>query len=1376
NAMNPFNITTGGTIWLNNNTGTRSRGVQLYGADNRYFGKAVGLGDIEVLCDPAPTEIGNRVWLDTNKDGIQGAGEAGINNVTVTLACGTDTATATTNTAGEYYFSNKTGGNATFMDAGESCTLKVNGSQTSLSSYTLTTQNADSKTDNNRYTDIRDSDAANNAGTAEIAFTVGSSGQNNHGLDFGYQPVAAASGLSGKVWLDSNKDGLQNDGTTSGIEGATVELYNPATSSVLATKTTGADGSYQFTSADGLQASTNYQIRIATLDANPPLSYWAITSLHSGSDPLLDSDAAVSGSYWTIALSSPTAGNQVAGNNFGFVVTPVSGCLDAGSTGVSNGQRLYKTHGFDFGGQSVVGYCAEMNDADPAAGDNYSVNSQDRLGLTALQREKIARSYAALTDPDIVFTAASAFPVNQGFGQNFGLSSLLHYMGWYYIEYNEDLNAMSAARLDTNSNYTPEQRIVMKALAGKIADRVNGANGETQYPVQDMYWLWNLTSTSRQDIIIPALYAAGSSCTAARTISGKVFEDVNYGGGAGRAFGTAGTAGVNGARVEVYNATGNFLSSTTTAADGTYTLNGLSSGNYYVRVVNDTVRSTRTGSNGTERGIQIYRTDGITAVNNEVGGRKPAVVDSAANTTNQTLNTTTFKLSGGGQAQSVQPITIADSAITGANFGFNFSTVINTNDSGQGSLRQFMLNAALLGSDNTLAQTGRTAAKENAILELSTNDTNYNATNQYWSIAVQSELPLIGDDIILDASTQPARATAPSFTFANRPVIELNGSATAGTWANGLRLNGSTNGSTVKYFAINRFDNAGIKLTDSKNNLIEANYIGTDPTATANNLSNKGHGVNVISPIGLSVIRGNLIAYNNGDGVTAWNFNGVGADEAVLISSNSIYANLGLGINLVGDGITLNDANDVDTGPNKLLNFPILSELNLTSGNLTVKGCAPAGATVELFEADVSVGGKATPGANKFGKAKDYGEGQTYLSSFVEGSAADTDSANCALPNDTDGNNQTGMKAFSVTIPVPSGVVGGDTITSTATLTNTGTSEFSPVTQVIIAANISGTVYTDGDGNNTYDSGTESGIGSITVTLLNAANNATVATTSTAASGSYSFSIVNTALTYKIQVDTADTDLPIGAVIGTTNPLTSVTVTAGGTKTNQNFGFDLACSTVVTTTADTDNAANNSGSLRDAIQCANATPGADTITFNMPNTEAGFVNPTGTGNDYWSLALNSQLPSITEAVTIDGRTQTTNKGNTNAGNVAAASNVGPNALALAAIAAPEVEIVGQWYGAGFDIKASNVNLYGLGLRRFDTDIRMDQANTTGILMSGMAFGVNAVSGTDPGAGQRSNQHIAVNASDVSFVLTNSVLGYNDTKRGIVTGEYNNVSN
>jgi hypothetical protein len=51
------------------------------------------------------------------------------------------------------------------------------------------------------------------------------------------------------------------------------------------------------------------------------------------------------------------------------------------------------------------------------------------------------------------------------------------------------------------------------------------------------------------------------------------------------------------------------------------------------------------------------------------------------------------------------------------------------------------------------------------------------------------------------------------------------------------------------------------------------------------------------------------------------------------------------------------------------------------------------------------------------------------------------------------------------------------------------------------------------------------------------------------------------------------------------------------------------------------------GSLRQAILNANATPGADTITFNIPGTGVKTIAPT------------SQLPNITETVTIDGTTQ-----------------------------------------------------------------------------------------------------------------------------------------
>ena len=190
-SMDPTgNTHSGGTTNLNNTTGARNSAYQLYRQDNGkpdLFGKGTGLGDLELLCDPAPVEIGNRVWLDQDGDGIQDAGESGIDGVTVKLACGTDEATATTANGGQFLFTNKTGGNATFMGYGESCVLKVDSSQSVVKAYQLATANADGVTSNNALTDVRDSDATDNAGTAEIAFTAGGAGENNHALDIGYQ-------------------------------------------------------------------------------------------------------------------------------------------------------------------------------------------------------------------------------------------------------------------------------------------------------------------------------------------------------------------------------------------------------------------------------------------------------------------------------------------------------------------------------------------------------------------------------------------------------------------------------------------------------------------------------------------------------------------------------------------------------------------------------------------------------------------------------------------------------------------------------------------------------------------------------------------------------------------------------------------------------------------------------------------------------------------------------------------------------------------------------------------------------------------------------------------------------------------------------------
>ena len=81
---------------------------------------------------------------------------------------------------------------------------------------------------------------------------------------------------------------------------------------------------------------------------------------------------------------------------------------------------------------------------------------------------------------------------------------------------------------------------------------------------------------------------------AGNEIAGRVFEDVNYGGGAGRNWTTAsgnGGSARSAARVELFDGAGAFVTSTTTDGSGNYTFTGVAAGNYTVRVVSSSVTS-----------------------------------------------------------------------------------------------------------------------------------------------------------------------------------------------------------------------------------------------------------------------------------------------------------------------------------------------------------------------------------------------------------------------------------------------------------------------------------------------------------------------------------------------------------------------------------------------------------------------------------------------------------------------------------------------------------------------------------------------------------------------------------------------------------------
>jgi len=90
-----------GVMSIDNQTG-EIRSAGNVGATNSGLNS---VGDLQLLCDAPPVELGNRVWSDLNADGIQDANEPGIADLTLQLYKeGGLVASAVTASDGSYYF------------------------------------------------------------------------------------------------------------------------------------------------------------------------------------------------------------------------------------------------------------------------------------------------------------------------------------------------------------------------------------------------------------------------------------------------------------------------------------------------------------------------------------------------------------------------------------------------------------------------------------------------------------------------------------------------------------------------------------------------------------------------------------------------------------------------------------------------------------------------------------------------------------------------------------------------------------------------------------------------------------------------------------------------------------------------------------------------------------------------------------------------------------------------------------------------------------------------------------------------------------------------------------------------------------------------
>lgn len=385
----------------------------------------------------------------------------------------------------------------------------------------------------------------------------------------------------------------------------------------------------------------------------------------------------------------------------------------------------------------------------------------------------------------------------------------------------------------------------------------------------------------------------------AATISGTVFEDVNYGGGAGRSLAASGGVGIAGVRVEVYSGD-TYVTAITTGTGGTfsYTYGGNSART--LRVVNGTVRSSRATCTSCVA-VQTFRTTGTgdtaTPVTNHVGGEVPSFSDAASRATGQNLSDLT---TGTQTAQSIATFDPTASGITisNADFGFNFDTIVNTHDVSsctattgtpatfypcQGTLRQFIINANALTSGGTPSQSGNgqldgsnaslPSGYESSIFMIPSGAANAGQNTGYTNqltggvaiIALTAALPTVtGNNTRLDATTQTVNVgntnagtlnfsatvgvDAISMPAVQRPEVQLNAGNTA------ITLSGASQ--HILGFALQQ----GFIMLSGTSAIARNNGVGM--TATGDSSANTT-GIGIAFQGTGAIVRNNFVTVNN---------------------------------------------------------------------------------------------------------------------------------------------------------------------------------------------------------------------------------------------------------------------------------------------------------------------------------------------------------------------------------------------------------------------------------------------------------------------------------------------------------------------------------
>lgn len=411
-------------------------------------------------------------------------------------------------------------------------------------------------------------------------------------------------------------------------------------------------------------------------------------------------------------------------------------------------------------------------------------------------------------------------------------------------------------------------------------------------------------------------------------IKGTVFEDINYPGGPGRNLSLSSGIPLENVIVELYNSSNVLEKTTTTDSNGEYVFGGMLNDTYTVRVVNGSVRSSRTGGAACTTCIPVqtfettYASSTHTEVTNQVGGSNPSNQDTAAGV-----------FTG---AQTITSIEINNEGPTGIDFGFNFNTIVNTNANGQGSLEQFILNSNNLGNTSidieahpNNASLNPDPEEDTSIFMIPSNpdplgrtaDTNF--AGGIFSITQSTQLSAITDtDTFIDGRTQTAYSgdtntgtvgsggtnvgvSTTALPNYDQPEIQINGS----TLGDVFRIQG--NGTTIRNLAIYANGNVGIQNTAgsvAKPSIITENLIGVNANGILSTRFTTGVRV---SGTAVSEITNNYVSQNGSNGIS------IDGGTSTIIQYNDIEDN---GNNTCADGIALSNGTGVQIQYNLINN------------------------------------------------------------------------------------------------------------------------------------------------------------------------------------------------------------------------------------------------------------------------------------------------------------------------------------------------------------------------------------------------------------------------------------------------------------------------